>query len=161
MKKIITATLATLGFVSSFGAHAAAANFDATTVDTTECTLLSEDISVNLSNNVHGAYECTGNVIVVATCHEGSSLKSRSVKCQNWGASAGTKLYNDAACDTVGTAQWTFSAAAYQAYVASSQGGSVATIQSNTVCSDAVAVTIGTALTTNYDAVTSIPAGGL
>lgn len=48
---------------------------------TQNCTALSNDISVQLSNNVLAGYTCTGNAFVAATCHSAGTNKSQTIPC--------------------------------------------------------------------------------
>jgi len=48
---------------------------------TQSCTALSNDISVQLSNNVNAGYTCSGNEFVAATCHSAGTNKSQTIPC--------------------------------------------------------------------------------
>ena len=151
MKKITYTALFALGFgVSAAQAAGVVQEVTAATITssptTGTCTLLSEDIIVSLSNNVVGAYLCddtTLNVIYVSTCHKGSSLKKRNVKCQVIGSANNTHAYNDGGTVCNGTLgqTWGFTAEAQVAYVATSSGGSVSTMESAVACNDVAAPT--------------------
>lgn len=72
MKKNILALLVSLSVVSTVSVAADNAGTVINgTVAATDCTLLTEDVTLNLSQSVFGAYACNTNnsVISVATCH--------------------------------------------------------------------------------------------
>lgn len=71
------------------GSQAYAGNFSGpgtTTISpaagaTQTCSALSNDISVQLSNNVIAGYTCTGNSFTAATCHSAGTNKSQTIPC--------------------------------------------------------------------------------
>lgn len=80
MNKQILSVMIAAGIAFSAGmAHAAGTAFtgnsDVTGGTSGQCTLLSEDVTLGASKNVHGAWSCdeTLNKVVVAACHEGGS----------------------------------------------------------------------------------------
>lgn len=99
-----------------------------TAITTNDCSLLGEQVTLNLSNNVSGSYSCdeTASTITVAACHRAGSRKPTNVACAIVTPANGNTpaVYNDSSCD--GTANQTFEITDYRGYVASSQGGSVA-----------------------------------
>lgn len=73
MKKLIFGVLASVfasGVMAADGGEAISSG-TAITADAAGCSLLSEQVTINLSSGVFGAYACNvvGNVIGVATCH--------------------------------------------------------------------------------------------
>lgn len=91
-----------------------------------DCALLAEQVTLNLSTNVIGAYNCDvpNTRIDIGACHQSGSRKPLVVACQATGVDAqGNNIYNDASCD--GTPQQTFTIANYRGYEASTSGGSV------------------------------------
>ena len=142
MKKIIYTALLTLGLAISAGAQAGTTTaITAATVTSGPagtCPLLDSDITLSLSTGVSGAFHCddlTLAAIYVSTCHKGSSKKVRTVKCSAWGTANNTHAFNDGTCTAAGTT-FTFGAANYVAYLASSSGGSVAIKESTAACLD-------------------------
>lgn len=73
MKKVIFGVLASVFVSGAMAADAGTAISSgvAITPDSGGCSLLSEQVTINLSSGVFGAYACNavGNVIGVATCH--------------------------------------------------------------------------------------------
>lgn len=139
MKKNILAAL----FFAGMGASAlASAATDVTpntgfqgagAVSTTNCTLLAQGVTLNLSNNVWGVYACdeATSVISVAACHKGGSRSEKTVACAEDPANAGT--YLPAGC-TASTPSITITD--YVGYKAGSNGGSIAVDQLGGACSD-------------------------
>lgn len=87
----------------------------------TDCSLLSEDVKINLSANVFGAYACNTllNQIGVATCHPNGRKGTVSVSCDP---------ATDAACDTDTDADGVADHKTVNnglTYIASSAGGGV------------------------------------
>ncbi len=143
MKNIIYTALFALGLAVSAGANAgttigiSAAKVTSGTGG--QCELLGEDVVLSLSNNVSGAFHCDEvnlAAIYVATCHKGSSLKVRTVKCSNFGTANNTHVFNDTSCTGAAGETFTFTAPAYVAYVATSSGGSVSIVPSANLCVD-------------------------
>lgn len=64
-------------------------------VSTTDCSLLSEQVTLNLSNSVFGAYACntTANVVAVATCHPTGRKGNVDVSCNPVADPAATPAY--------------------------------------------------------------------
>jgi len=87
------------------------------------CTLLADNVTLNLSARVWGAYNCDDatSVIRVAACHEGGSRKARTVNCAEDAANPGTFLPQGCTAQTA-----TIEISDYAGYVAGSNGGSVA-----------------------------------
>lgn len=121
--KVAIAVLAALPLFAS-----AAAIPSGTAITTAQCTLLGEQVTLNLSNNVSGAYACdeTASTITVAACHKAGSRKPTDIPCAVVTPANGTTpaVYNDSSC--TGAPNQTFEITDYRGYVASSQGGSVA-----------------------------------
>lgn len=96
MKK--TFLVAALGFAISATSAFAADNTGTVmsgAVATTDCSLLSEDVNINLSANVFGAYACNtaDNVIAVATCHPNGRKGAVQVACDPVANPAATPPY--------------------------------------------------------------------
>nr|WP_298135814.1 hypothetical protein [uncultured Pseudomonas sp.] len=129
MKKIIFGVMLSVGIVSgAFAADNAGTVIPSGTAITAgtgnDCSLLSEDVTINLSNNVFGAYACntTDNVIGVATCHPTGRKGNVQVACDPTSASAPAGCTaTDASAPTVGTA----TVQGGLAFTASTRGGSV------------------------------------
>lgn len=87
------------------------------------CTLLADNVTLNLSARVWGVYNCDEitSVIKVAACHEGGSRKARTVNCAEDTANPGTFLPQGCTAQTP-----TIELTNYAGYVAGSNGGSVA-----------------------------------
>ncbi|MDP2244447.1 hypothetical protein [Pseudomonas sp.] len=87
MKKVIFGLVAGLAVSANvMAADAGAAIPSGTAIDTTVaagCSLLSEAVVINLSNNVFGAYACNvvDNIIAVATCHPTGRKGPVTVAC--------------------------------------------------------------------------------
>lgn len=126
MKKNVLALVFMAGMGAAFAVGATAIDDDPIT--TTDCPLLGEQVTLNMSNNVSGAYSCdeTNSVIMVAACHKAGSRKPTDVPCAIVTPAAGETpaVYNDSSC--TGAEGQTFEITDYRGYVASSQGGSVA-----------------------------------
>lgn len=80
MKKNLIAALLAVGFGASAGLVVAAptafqGNEEVTSGVAGECPLLSDNVTLGVSANVHGAYNCdeTENLVAVSACHEGGS----------------------------------------------------------------------------------------
>jgi len=132
MKKVIFALVAGIAFsTSALAADAGAAITSGTAIDTTAgagCSLLSEDVTINLSNSVFGAYACnvTDNVIGVATCHPTGRKGNVSVACDPTATQGQTGFV--AGCTATAGAAANVGTATVQgglAFTASSQGGRV------------------------------------
>lgn len=140
MKKIITAMVMAAGLGAAFTASAAGIvikNGVAITNADTECPLLGDNVTINLSNNVSGAYSCDLALaeIKVATCHKAGSRKASQIACQQVSQDeTGNPIYNDASCD--GTTGQTFEIADFRAFAGSSKGGSVGAKALGGACTD-------------------------
>jgi hypothetical protein len=126
MKKINFAVLTVLGLGISSAALAAPTNVSGSTVITTgDCVLLGEQVTLNLSANVTGAYQCTDadQTIVIGTCHASGSRKPLDVQCTAV-PDTDPAEFEPAGCpDAEPGTKVTISN--YRAYTASSRGGSV------------------------------------
>ncbi|MDH5785904.1 MAG: hypothetical protein OEZ16_09905 [Chromatiales bacterium] len=143
MKMITRAFLFAVAFMASAAAMAAGtAVTSGAPITNTDCTLLGETVTLNLSSNVFGAYQCIeiDNEIKVATCHKAGSRKATSLPCQVVGTDPGTgaSVYNNPAC--TGATGETFEIADYRGFIASSTGGSVGTTDLGGNCT---AATVG------------------
>lgn len=123
LSKVAIAALVTFPLIAS-----AAPIPSGTPITTTNCTLLGEQVTLNMSNNVSGAYACdeTASTITVAACHKAGSRKPTDITCAIVTPANGTTPaeYNDDSC--TGAPNQTFEITDYRGYVATSQGGSVA-----------------------------------
>lgn len=87
MKKVIFGLVAGLAVSANvMAADAGSAIPSGDAIDTTVaagCSLLSEAVTINLSNNVFGAYACNvaDNIIAVATCHPAGRKGDVTVAC--------------------------------------------------------------------------------
>ncbi|MCQ4304957.1 hypothetical protein [Stutzerimonas frequens] len=127
MKKILTclALASTLFAANSYAAEIKSGT--PITADAAGCELLAQDVTINLSSNVFGAYSCqkANNVIKVATCHKAGSRKIETIKCAVVDKDEdGNSVWNDSSCkDTDSTFEsQNFGKAAF----ATTGGGSVA-----------------------------------
>lgn len=142
MKKNILALL----FISAAGIStlAGAAEIKSgTAITTADCKLLGEQVTLNLSNNVSGAYSCNEitSTINVAACHKAGSRKSMDVKCAIVTPEDGATpaVWNNGSCKATTD---TFESSDYRGYVASSKGGSVAQKELGGNCTAATAETL-------------------
>ena len=95
-------------------------------ITTADCPLLGEQVILNLSSNVNGAYACdeANSLISVAACHRAGSRNPLTVTCAITSAAGVTPVtWNDPSC---ADATDTFEIADYRGYSANSQGGRVA-----------------------------------
>lgn len=122
MKKSILAALLASSALVSFNVSAVQIPADGV-ITTTACTLLGEQVKLNLSNNVSGAYSCTEatSTIQVAACHKAGSRNTTTVACANSGT-AQDPDWNNASCQDESD---TFEITDYRGFRASSQGGRV------------------------------------
>lgn len=93
-----------------------------------DCVVLGEQVRLNLSRGVLGAFQCTEatNSIDVAACHEAGS-RTNQLACVVAGQDAnGQPVYNDPGCNAgnVGTTI-TLAQPRYRGFAASTTGGSV------------------------------------
>lgn len=142
--KTIAKLLLLAGLSASFAATAATNITSGSVIDNTACVLLGDNVTLNLSKSVSGAYSCdeTSSTIKVATCHATGSRKPTQVACASTtDATTGEAVWNDASCD--GTANQTFEIADYRAFAASSQGGSVMTVNLGGNCTDGTVAGLG------------------
>lgn len=77
MKKI-TLLLAALMASGMASAATVVITAPSTSVGNATCTLLNEDVKVNLSSNVSGAVSCDGLGIALAACHTGGRTTTRT-----------------------------------------------------------------------------------
>lgn len=126
MKKQLIAVLMAAGFSMSAGLASAATPFTGnTTVATTACTLLAEDVTLGVSSKVHGAWACdeTLNLVQVAACHEGGSRAGVTCAARTVTAEDGTtSVVYQAGCSAETEGQQS-SIPSYGAFFASSAGG--------------------------------------
>lgn len=136
MKKLISALLITGGIAASFGAHAdpIVSGGTITGGDAGDCVLLGENVTLNLSKDVSGAYVCEepNSEIKIATCHKSGSRKPLLVDCVRVG-DAEPAVYAPTGC----TPGEQFEIADYRGFTASSRGGGVATEDLGGACTDA------------------------
>ncbi|VXB19015.1 hypothetical protein [Pseudomonas sp. 8O] len=104
------------------------------------CTVLGEDVKVNLSKGVKGSYDCFEgtNSINIGACHEAGSRSNQLVCAQTGINGQGAATYNNAACndDNVGDTITLSAGLSYRGYRASTTGGSVATQSLSAACTD-------------------------
>lgn len=149
MKNIIAGILVVGGLVSM---SAFAAPFSSGSTATAgaagTCTLLANDVTLTLSNNVFGNYGCyvPNNEIKVATCHSAGTRKQETIQCAQTGTDAdGNPEYNDDSCANADVGTTYTSTQFGKAFVVSTTGGSVAASSlsayctAGTVLNDAVA----------------------
>jgi hypothetical protein len=77
----MTKVVLTIAGVMAFGAAHAATQALAgatNTLQSATCTLLNEDVTINISNNIRGGIACDDTQIVVATCSIAGRTTSRS-----------------------------------------------------------------------------------
>lgn len=113
-------------------------------ITTGVCSLIGSNITLNLSNNVVGAYECDqlATTVSVSACHTSGSRQPLVVQCVQTGATTDVPpvpIYNNASCpDGDGSAQdGQFTIADFRGYVASSSGGGVGAQELGGACSAA------------------------
>ncbi|WP_343349103.1 hypothetical protein [Pseudomonas sediminis] len=138
MKKFFAGALVVSGFFVG-SAFAAETIVSGNTVGAGECELLAEPVVVTLSNNVHGAYNCTrnNNSITVATCHFAGSRKVGPERCAVIGVNKdGDPVYNDNSCSGTGPEDVFNVTNKGKAYVGSTTGGSIAASSLDDFCSD-------------------------
>lgn len=109
------------------------------------CELLAEAVSINLSSNVYGAYNCdkANNTIRVGTCHKGGSRKQATIACavvstKTDASGAVTNVMNDPSCPTSEYEKATFESKSLgKGFLASTAGGSVAASSLGATCDSA------------------------
>lgn len=133
MKKNILAALFVGSMIAAGSASAVVAPTDGI-ITTQACSLLGEQVKLNFSNNVHGAYSCTEatSTIVVAACHKAGSRNTATVQCANSG-DATNPDWNDTSCTSESDS---FEITDYRGYRASSQGGKVGAQALGGACND-------------------------
>ena len=146
MRKTIYSLLAAVGLMTSASAMAAGTAVQTgVAITNADCSLLAENVVLNLSAAVNGAYQCDTilNSIRVGTCHSAGSRKATAIDCAQIDTAADgvTPIYNDASCD--GTANQTFDIADFRGYVASSTGGGVGTVDLGGNCTAAAIGGVG------------------
>lgn len=121
-------------FVAVVGVSANAANIAQKTaftgqgtVSNTECTLIGDTVTLNLSSGVQGVYKCDepNSVITVAACHETGSRKPKAINCAADPADTAeppTKFLPAGCTDATGTV----TISDFSAFKAGSNGGSIA-----------------------------------
>ena len=134
MNKQIVAALMAVGFGLSAGVASAATAFTGNTqVDSTECALLAEEVTLGVSASVHGGYFCSeeDNVVEVAACHEGGS-RQQGVACSTDADTETVEIELPEGCeDNTG-----FSTTPdYKAFGTSSRGGVMQEYQLGARCS--------------------------
>lgn len=128
MKKFILSAV----IIGALSSNAIAADDAGTAIPTqkitmTDCSLLTEDVKVNLSSNVFGAYACntTRNIIGVATCHPGGRKGNVSVSCSMGDPNANPAVPADPGCTAGADGKGTKTVQGGIAYQANSGGGQV------------------------------------
>ncbi len=109
------------------------------------CELLAEAVTISLSSNVYGAYNCDvdNNTIRVATCHKGGSRKQATVACAVVNVVTDkdgnkTNVMNDPKCPKEDYAKATFETSSLgKGFLASTAGGSVAASSLEEICTSA------------------------
>ncbi|WP_313285686.1 hypothetical protein [Stutzerimonas kunmingensis] len=126
MKKLIFSATLVASMFSSVAFGAAETIDPSKAVTKTECSLLGDSVSLNLSANVQGAYNChkDDNSIRVATCHVAGSRKDTTIKCVKIGGTDADPIYNVSSCASA-TAEVEVKNS-FRAFGASTTGGSVA-----------------------------------
>lgn len=132
MKKLIS-ILALAGFATVSGSALAAgvAVETGTPLDSEDCSLLRDRVTINLSSGVTMAYNCaeTATQINVAACHSAGSQKPQTIACAATGvdATTGDPIWNDSSCPTPATdPAATFEIQGRRVFTGSSAGGNVA-----------------------------------
>ena len=122
------------------GSVFAAAFTGTDTVDTTECPMLKGEVSLGVSQNVHGMWFCDEqyNVIKVGACHEGGSRKAAVCAQVDDGDGDSTTIaynYPDCNASNIGTIPAN-QEPDYKAFVVGSSGGTVAGVPLGGRCDD-------------------------
>ncbi len=146
MKKIAACIAITLGVMSTQAFATEIKSGTPIQAGNQGCELLADAVSINLSSNVFGAYNCAkdNNTIRVATCHKAGSRKSGTIACAVVNVIPGkdsaedTVVWNDPSCkDTESTFT---SKSNGKGFVASTAGGSVAATSLDAFCDSATVV---------------------
>lgn len=84
MKKLLSAGVVAAGIILSSQAHAAAAYLTQSSVNitTVNCKALDNNITVQLSKDVVGAFNCGASSFAAATCHKTGTNKPQTVQGQ-------------------------------------------------------------------------------
>ncbi len=110
---------------------------DITSGPTRECVLLGEDIKIELSNKVHGAYDCDGltPLIRFATCHEHGRYPPSTASCVRMGTDPTTNepMWSDTSCNS---ADDSYAIDYYRGFVATNSGGAIGEQQLGDRCSN-------------------------
>lgn len=138
MKKI---TLLLVGLMASGAASAASVPMTSasTSVGNATCTLLNENVAINLSNNVVGAVECLPTGISIAACHTAGRTATRTqdvVTCVPATAPATGEV-----CTTAANQSVTGATVAY----ATTAKGTVTSDYPGALCDAAAATAVGVA----------------
>ncbi|MDH0103822.1 hypothetical protein N7320_21115 [Stutzerimonas stutzeri] len=108
------------------------------------CELLAQAVTINLSSNVYGAYNCVkeNNVIKVATCHKAGSRKKETVKCAAVDKDEDDNtVWNDASCEGKTGEDAVFETDNKgKGYFATTAGGSVGAMSLSAFCDSATPV---------------------
>lgn len=134
----ISALFAALGLVCAFSASAAPISSN-TPITPALCAVLADNVTLNLSTRVKGAYECdeVTNSIKVATCHESGSRKARTGICAGTPNPTDPDVtdWNFPGCSTAG--QEVVLGPDYKGFYAITTGGAVVDKQLGGNCTDA------------------------
>ncbi|GIZ11644.1 hypothetical protein [Pseudomonas sp. NCCP-436] len=149
MKKIVASFIAVAGIFSTSAFATPISSGTPIQPGNQGCALLSEAVTINLSSNVYGAYNCNvaNNTIRVATCHKGGSRKQATIACAVVDIIPGengaddTIVMNDDSCPTTNYEGVTFQSNSLgKGYLASTAGGSVAASSLTAICDSATPV---------------------
>ena len=83
MKKLLPFGAAALGLIISAQANAAAIPIsgNSNVLTPNECDALDNNITIQLSKDVIGAYNCDATSFIAATCHTAGSNKTQTLEC--------------------------------------------------------------------------------
>ncbi|MFP4609436.1 MAG: hypothetical protein ACLFQT_00305 [Thiohalophilus sp.] len=82
IKKFALTLLGVVAFGSAYAGEAMTESMN--TMTRVDCTLLAEDVTINLSGGIVGGYDCSADdEIIIATCSTGGRTTSRSVEDSN------------------------------------------------------------------------------
>lgn len=141
MKKFLTALTVASCFFAANGYATEIKSGTAITADAAGCELLAQEVTINLSSNVFGAYACqkANNVIKVATCHKAGSRKIETIKCAVVDKDDdGNSIWNGSDCKTTDD---TFQSQNFgKAAFATTAGGSVAAKSLAAYCDSAASL---------------------
>lgn len=141
MKKIVASIAVAVGVLSTSAFAAPMEIVPGTPIQPGNqgCELLAEAVTINLSSNVHAAYNCikANNVIRVAACHKGGSRKQGTIACakvNEYTENGSTVVeYNDPSCERDPTGSFPTDSNG-KGFVASTSGGSAAAMNLGSVC---------------------------